>query len=256
MKLSANLGFLWTELGLPDAIRASSRAGFDAVECHFPYAEDPGAVCAALEEADLPMLGLNTVRGDLDAGDFGLAALPDRTAEAREAIDQAIAYAAKIGAQNVHVMAGKAEGAQARLAYSDNLAYSADRAGEFGIGILIEPINTRDIPGYHLSLVEDGAEVIAALGRPNLSLMLDCYHTQIMQGDLIRRIETHLPVIGHLQIAAVPNRAEPDTGEIAFDRLIPAVEALGYDGFWGAEYRPAGTTEDGLGWLASFKRST
>ncbi|MEM7238569.1 MAG: TIM barrel protein, partial [Pseudomonadota bacterium] len=151
------------------------------------------------------------------------------------------------------VMAGKADGGHARATFIEHLAYAADRAGEAGIGILIEPINTRDVPGYHLSLVEDGAEIISALGRGNIRLMLDCYHTQIMQGDLTRRIEAHLDVIGHLQIAAVPSRAEPDTGEIAYDRLIPAVQALGYDGYWGAEYRPTGTTEEGLGWLGQLR---
>ncbi|MBY8975462.1 TIM barrel protein [Rhodobacteraceae bacterium NNCM2] len=253
MKFSANLGFLWTDLSLPQAIRAASAAGFDAVECHWPYDEDPGAVKAALEETGLPMLGLNTVRGDVAAGETGLAAVPGRYAAAREAIDQAVGYAAAIGARNVHVMAGGAKGGHARATYCENLTYAADKAGAHGIGILIEPINTRDMPGYHLNLVEDGAEVIARVGRENLRLMFDCYHTQIMQGDLLRRIEAHLPVIGHLQFAAAPSRAEPDGGEVAFDRLIPAVEALGYDGYWGAEYKPAGAVEDGLGWLAAFR---
>lgn len=251
MKLSANLGFLWTDRTLPDAIRAAAKAGFDAVECHFPYEEDPVSVKAALTETGLPMLGLNTVRGNLDAGDFGLSALPGRETDAQAAIDQAIAYARQIGCQNIHVMAGRASGDEARQAYRTNLAYAAEKAGE--IGILIEPINTRDVPGYHLSLVEDAAQLIRDLAIPNLRLMLDCYHTQIMQGDLTRRIEAHLDVIGHLQIAAVPCRAEPDTGEIAFDRLIPAIDALGYTGYWGAEYKPGESTDTGLAWLKTFR---
>ncbi|MEM8841986.1 MAG: TIM barrel protein [Pseudomonadota bacterium] len=253
MKFSANLGFLWTGLSLPEAIRRAAGAGFDAVECHWPFDEDPGAVRAALEETGLPMLGLNTLRGDVAAGEAGLAAVPGRYARAREVIDQAVAYAARIGARNVHVMAGVASGGQARATYCENLAYAAERAGAEGIGILIEPINTRDIPGYHLNLVEDGADVIARVGQDNVRLMFDCYHVQIMQGDLIRRIETHLDVIGHLQFAAAPSRAEPDTGEVAYDWLIPAVAALGYDGYWGAEYKPAGTVEDGLGWLGAYR---
>lgn len=253
MKFSANLGFLWTDLSLPDAIRAAAKAGFDAVECHWPYDQDPVAVKAALEETGLPMLGLNTIRGDLAAGEVGLAAVPGRYSQARAAIDQAVAYAAEIGAHNIHVMAGAAAGDQARATYCENLDYAAERAGAEGIGILIEPINTRDMQGYHLNFVEDGAEVISRVGRDNIRLMFDCYHTQIMQGDLLRRIEAHLPVIGHLQIAAAPSRAEPDTGEVAYDRLIPAIQTLGYEGYWGAEYKPAGTVEAGLGWLTAFR---
>ncbi|MEM0944928.1 MAG: TIM barrel protein [Pseudomonadota bacterium] len=254
MKLSANLGFLWTELPLADAIRAAARAGFDAVECHFPFDQDPDAVKAALAETGLPMLGLNTVRGDLDAGEFGLAALPGRIEAARAAIDQAVGYAAQIGAQNVHVMAGKASGGNARATYAENLAYAAEKASAHGIGLLIEPINTRDVPGYHLHLAEDGAELIDRLGLPGLKLMFDCYHTQIMQGDLTRRIEALLPVIGHIQIAGVPDRGEPDRGEVAFAALLPTIYGLGYTGYIGAEYKPSGKVEDGLGWMAALPR--
>ena len=247
MKFSANLGFLWTELDLAAAIRAAATAGFGAVECHFPYDQDPGAVAEALAESGLPMLGLNTIRGDVAAGDFGLSAVPDRISEARAAIDQALTYARRIKARNIHVMAGKALGETARRCYLDNLAYASDKAGE--LDILIEPINTRDVPGYHLSNMEDAAGIVATLNRPNIRVMADCYHTQIMQGDLTRRITTHLDVIGHIQIAAVPNRAEPDQGEIAYHRLLPALMEAGYQGWFGAEYKPAATTEDGLGWL-------
>ncbi|MEM0922921.1 MAG: TIM barrel protein [Pseudomonadota bacterium] len=253
MKFSANLGFLWTDRDLPVAIRAAKAAGFDAVECHFPYDQPPDAVTEALAETGLPMLGLNTVRGDLAAGDFGLSALPGRVDEAHAAIDQAIAYATQIGAAQIHVMAGKAEGQAARAVYRDNLAYAADRAAEEGRGILIEPINTRDVPGYHLHFAEDGAEIVSSLGRDNLRLMFDCYHTQIMQGDLIRRIQALLPVIGHIQIAGVPDRGEPDQGEVAYDRLLPAIAQMGYEGYFGAEYRPADSPEAGLGWLSAFR---
>ncbi|MEM7505762.1 MAG: TIM barrel protein [Pseudomonadota bacterium] len=251
-KFSANLGFLWTDLALTDAIHAAAAAGFAAVECHFPYDQDAGAVRAALQETGLPMLGLNTIRGDLEAGEFGLSAVPGRYGAGRAAIDQAIAYAIQIGAQNVHVMAGKASGSEARTTYVEQLSYAADKAGEAGIGLLIEPINTRDVPGYHLSSVEDGADVIALVNRPNLRLMFDCYHTQIMQGDLTRRVEAHLNIIGHIQIASVPARGAPDAGEVAYDRLLPAIEALGYDGYFGAEYKPDGPTGDGLDWLKAY----
>lgn len=255
MQFSANLGFLFTDLPLPEAVRAAKRAGFDAVECHFPYAVAAEEVKAALDETGLPMLGLNTVPGDVAAGDFGLAALPGRAAEARAAIEQAVHYAAEIGAANVHVMAGKTDGgAAAETAFRDNLRFACDRAAAHGIGILIEPINHRDVPGYHLSRVEHAAEIITDLGQENLRLMFDCYHTQIMQGDLTRRIEAHLPLIGHIQIAAVPDRGEPDAGEVNYPELLKSIAGFGYARPIGAEYKPRGAnTAEGLGWLERFK---
>lgn len=254
MKFSANLGFLFTELDLPDAIRAAAKAGFDAVECHFPYAFDPADVSAALRETGLPMLGLNTLPGDLSAGDFGLAALADREEEARAEITRAVDYAAAIGAGAVHVMAGKTDGGTAaRAMYHANLGFACDLAAKHGITILIEPINHRDVPGYHLSRVEQAAAIIAEMDRPNLRLMFDCYHTQIMQGDLTRRLETHLPIIGHVQIAAVPDRGEPDLGEVDFGWLMRKLADMGHDRPVGAEYKPrSGNTGDGLGWLTEF----
>lgn len=257
MQFSANLGFLFTELALPEAILAARDCGFDAVECHFPYDVPAPQVAVALASTGLPMLGLNTQRGNLAAGDFGLSALPGREAEARAAIDAAIAYGAAIGALNVHVMAGKSDGgAAAEATFRDNLRYATDAAARQGLSVLIEPINTRDVPGYHLSRVEHAAEIIAALDRPNLRLMFDCYHVQIMQGDLTRRIETHLPLIGHIQIAAAPDRGEPDQGELCYPQLLATIAALGYTRPIGAEYRPRGTdTRAGLGWLETFRRS-
>lgn len=249
MRFAANLGFLYTEHALPDAIRAAARAGFDAVECHWPYAVDPAAVRAALDETGLPMLGLNTVKGDRP-GDFGLAALADRTGEARAAIDQAFAYAAAIGCRAVHVMAGKGGDDDT---FAANLTHAADLAAGHAMTVLIEPINARDVPGYHLATLEHGAALVARLGRPEVKVMFDAYHLQIMGGDLVRRFEAHRDAIGHVQIAAVPSRAEPDEGEVAYDRLLPAFAAAGYAGYVGAEYRPRAGTDAGLGWLAAFR---
>ncbi|MGF1529212.1 MAG: hydroxypyruvate isomerase family protein [Candidatus Competibacterales bacterium] len=254
-KFSANLGFLWTERPLPSAIRAAAGAGFDAVECHWPFAESIAAVAEALAETGLPLLSLNTVRGDAAAGEFGLAALPGRENEARAAIDQAVAYARDTGCRQIHVMAGRASGVEALAAYSANLGYACEAAAVHGIGVLIEPLNPRDVPGYFLHGVEQAADLIAKLGRPNLKLLFDAYHVQISQGDLTRRLEVHLPLIGHVQIAAVPSRHEPDEGEVAFDRLLQTLDALGYTGYVGAEYRPRADTATGLGWLAAFKRA-
>lgn len=252
-RFSASLGFMWPGLSLPDAVRAAARADFDGVECHFPYDVPVDAMRRALDETGLPMIGINTPPGDLKAGDFGLAALPARRDEARRGIDAAVAYAAAIGARNVHVMAGKASGPEARACFLANLAHAADAAAAEGIGIVTEPINQRDAPGYFVSEVEAAAAIVREVARPNLRIMFDCYHTQIMQGDLIRRFEAHAGLIGHVQIASVPARAEPDGGEVAFERLLAAIVAAGYAGFVGAEYRPASTAEAGLGWLAGFR---
>ncbi|OIP87960.1 MAG: isomerase [Rhodobacterales bacterium CG2_30_65_12] len=253
MGYSANLGFLFTELALPDRIRAAKAAGFEAVECHFPYDTPAADVAAALAETGLKMLSLNTVPGNVAAGDFGLAALAGREAEARAAVEQAVAYAAAIGAANVHVMAGKTDGgAEAEATFRANLAFACDLAAEHGMSVLIEPINHRDVPGYHLARVEHAADIIAAMGRANLRLMFDCYHSQIMQGDLITRVRDHLALIGHIQIAAVPSRAEPDEGEVNYAWLVGAIRGLGYGAPIGAEYKPrSGRTSDGLAWLAA-----
>ncbi len=252
---SANLGYLFTGMPLADAIRAAAGAGFDAVECHYPYDEPEADVRAALAETGLPMLALNTWPGDRAGGDFGLAALPHWQEEARAAIARAVAYAAATGTAAVHVMAGRTDaGREAETVYRANLAHACDLAAPHGIGILTEPINRRDAERYHLSHVEQGAETIRAVGRQNLRLMFDCYHTQIMQGDLIRRFEAHRDLIGHVQFAAVPDRGEPEAGEVAYPAVLAAFRDAGWTTPLGAEYKPrSGDTRDGLGWLARFR---
>ena len=254
MQFSANLGFLFTDLALPDAIRAAAQHGFAAVECHFPYDVPPSETLAALRETGLPMIGLNTVRGDIAAGEFGLSAVPGREAAAWEAIAQAVNYAARIGARHVHVMAGRTDGgSRAEETFRAALHHACTLAADCGLGILIEPINRRDVPGYHLSTVEHAEAIISALGHANLAMLFDCYHVQITQGDLIRRLERHLGHVGHVQIAAVPDRGEPDRGEVAYGEVLRALGAMGYGGSVGAEYRPRGPdTASGLGWMASF----
>ncbi len=246
-KFSANLGFLWTELSLPDAIRAAHKVGFEAVECHWPYDTDPSLIKSALDETGLPMLGLNTVRGK--EGENGLSALPGRETEARAAIDQAIAYATEIGAQNIHVMAGFAQGHEAEATFKANLTYACQQAAPHGITILIEPLNHYDAPGYFLSTSAQAKTIIEAVGQPNLKLMFDCYHLQIMEGDITRRLTDLMPLIGHIQIASVPDRAEPDHGELGHTHLFAHLDALGYAAPIGAEYKPKTTTDAGLGWL-------
>lgn len=257
MRYSANLGFLFTELALPEAVRAAHAAGFDALECHFPYETPPEELNAALNETGLRMLALNTWPGDRDAGDFGLCALPDRVDEARREIDRAVAYAAAASMDAVHVMAGRTDGgAQAEACYVANLRHACETAGAHGMQVLIEPINTRDVPGYHLSGTDHAERVMDAVGDGRLRILFDCYHMQIMQGDLVRTIERLLPRIGHVQIAAVPDRGEPDRGEVDYRWLLRHLAECGYAGLVGAEYRPrdpVGGTASGLGWLSSFR---
>jgi hydroxypyruvate isomerase len=246
-KFSANLGFLWTEHSLPDAIRAAKAAGFDAVECHWPYETPAEDIAAALEETGLTMLGLNTVRGR--PGENGLSAIPGREEDARAAIDQAVAYAVAIGAPKVHVMAGFASGPEAHATFVANLRYACTEAAKRGITILIEPLNHHDAPGYFLQTSAQAVEIIEDVGAPNLRLMFDCYHLQIMEGDLTRRLTDRMPVIGHVQFASVPDRSEPDCGEVNYAHIFAHLEKLGYDAPLGAEYKPRTTTDEGLGWL-------
>lgn len=251
MKFSANLGFLWTELDLPDAIRAAKRAGFDAVECHWPYETPVSAVKDALNETGLTMLGLNTIRGDVSGGENGLAALPGREIDARAAIDQAIAYAIAIETPNIHVMTGFASGEKAHTTFISNLRYATEKAAQHGITILIEPLNHHDAPGYFLQTSEQAKSIIDEVATDNLKLMFDCYHLQIMEGDISRRLENLLPIIGHIQIASVPDRAEPDHGELNYEHIYGVLRDLGFGAPLGAEYKPVSTTDDGLTWLES-----
>jgi len=248
-RFSANLGFLWTGHALPDAIRAAARAGFAAVECHWPYDTPPELVRAALADTGLPMLSLNTRRGDAAAGDTGLAALPGREAAARAAIDEALAYAAALDTGTVHVMAGQAEGPAARETFLENLRYACDRAGPERT-ILIEPLNRHDAPGYFLRRTDQARDIIAALDAPNLRLMFDCYHVGRTEGDVLTRLADLLPIIGHIQVASVPDRGPPDRGELHYPTIFAALDALGWTRPLGAEYRPGGKTEASLGWMA------
>jgi len=254
IQFSANLGFLWQELQLTDGIRAAADAGFSAVECHWPYDVAASTVREALQETELPMLGINTVRGNVEAGDNGLSALSSRLTEAREAIDQAVEYASLIKARNIHVMAGYASGKNAHDTFMDNLSYAAGRAAGLGITILIEPLNHFDAPGYFLSTSVQAESIINELDLRNVKLMFDCYHVQIMEGDITRRLQRLLPIIGHVQIASVPSRGAPDVGELDYGYVIKTLDRLGYSEPVGAEYKPVGATRDSLQWMSALIR--
>ncbi len=262
IKLSANLGFLWQELSLVEGIHAAAKAGFDAVECHWPFEVPADEVKQALEDTGLPMLSLNTLPGDMTAGDFGVCALPDRETEARQYIEQAVNYATQINAQQVHVMSGKVPEKVLQSGgvtngylescfdvYLRNLNYAADLAAEHDIGILIEPINRQDVPGYYLANIETAVETVVCLSRPNIKILFDCYHIQVTQGNLMKRLEQYLEYIQHIQISAVPSRHEPDEGEVCYGRLLSWLYESRYTGYVGAEYHPRTTTEAGLGWI-------
>ena len=231
-----------------DLARAASAAGFDAVECHWPYADDAGAVKAALDATGLVMLGLNTVRGDVAAGENGLAALEGRTDDARSAIDAALAYAALINCPKVHVMAGFAEGDTAERCFINNLRYATAR--DSNVTFLIEPLNQYDAPGYFLNHTDQARRIIDAVGAPNLKLMFDCYHIQILEGNLTCRLSANLDIIGHIQFAGVPARGRPDHGEVNYQHIFAHLADLGYAAPIGAEYRPEkNDTDASLCWM-------
>ena len=251
-RFSANLGFLWRELPLEAAVRAAAKAGFAAVECHWPYATDPNDLRAVFDDTGMEMQSLNTVVGH--EGEFGLAALVGREAEARAAIDQAVDYAAAVGARHVHLMAGCAVGEVAMGCFIENCHYAAHAAQRVGtgLGILIEPINPHDVPGYFLQDFNQARMVLEAVAAPNLKLMFDCYHAGRMGFDVLPLLQNALPIIGHIQIAAVPDRGAPDHGVVDYPAIFAALDALGYTHPLGAEYHPTdGDTDASLTWMRS-----
>ena len=252
MRFSANLGFLWCEMPLADAIRAARAAGFDAVEMHWPYAEGIDSLAEALEETSLPLLGLNTRRGNFEDGENGLSALPGREAEARAAIDEAIAFATELGAKAVHVMAGAAKGEDAQDCFERNLRYAADLAKPQDLTILIEPLNQHDAPGYFLQNTAHACEIIDSLGSNTVKLMFDCYHVARTEGDVATCLRTCFPYVGHIQFAGVPDRGRPDRGAVNFHDILSLAAELGWQEPVGAEYKPVGPTERTLDWMALF----
>ncbi|MEL6452071.1 MAG: TIM barrel protein [Pseudomonadota bacterium] len=248
MRFSANLGFLWTDRPLPDAVHAAKAAGFDAVECHWPYDTPAQDVRAALDATGLPMLGLNTARGDVAGGENGLAALPGREADARAAIDQAVAYAKVVEAGAVHVMCGFASGPAAQATFVENLRYACAATDRM---ILIEPLNRHDAPGYFLQTTDQARALIAEVGAPNLKLMFDCYHVGRTEGDILTRIADLGDLIGHIQFAAVPGRGAPDMGELNYAAIFATL--ADWPRPLGAEYKPGGDTDATLGWMQALR---
>jgi hydroxypyruvate isomerase len=249
-RFAANLGYLFTDRSLLERIEAAGASGFKAIELQFPYDVPACEVKAAIERNKLTILGVNTPPGER-GGEFGLAAVPGREKDWQTLFARALDYITAIGGSAIHCLAGHIPPEQrpaAERVYIENLKAAADLAAAKNITLLIEPINPRDRPNYFLNRVEHAADVIAKSGKPNIKMQFDFYHVQIVGGDLITKLEKHLPVVGHLQCAAVPVRHEPDDGEINYPFVFSEVDRLGYQGWIGCEYRPRARTEAGLSW--------
>jgi hydroxypyruvate isomerase len=252
-KFAANLSMMYNEVPFMERFGSAARDGFKAVEFLFPYAFEAGAIAGELQRHGLQQVLFNTVPGDFDAGERGLAAIPGREGEFLDGVDRALVYAEALRCERIHAMAGLmaagADRARWRATYVGNLREAARRCAARGVTLLIEPINTRDIPGFFLNTQADAHAIVAEVGAPNLKVQMDLYHCQIVEGDLAEKIRRYLPGVAHMQIAGVPQRHEPDLGEVNYPFLFGLIDSLGYDGWIGCEYRPRAGTSAGLDWM-------
>ena len=247
-KLAANLSWLFTEVPFLDRFEAAAAAGFRAVEFLRPYEFPPEEIAARLERHGLEPVLFNAPPGDAGKGERGLAALPGRESEFMGTIGRALDYAKATGGKHIHVLAGNASGSEAEVTYVANLKAAADVVAPLGIILLIEPLNTRDAPGYFLSTTGAALGILERVDRRNVSLQFDLYHCQIMEGDLARHVRELAGRFAHVQIAGVPERQEPDIGEVNYDYVLDLLDETGYGGWVGCEYRPKAGTVAGLGW--------
>ncbi|HLI13511.1 MAG TPA: 2-oxo-tetronate isomerase [Alphaproteobacteria bacterium] len=255
-KLAANLSMMFNEVDFLDRFGAAAKAGFKAVEYLFPYAYPKEQIAERLAAHGLGQVLFNLPPGNWEAGERGLAIMPDRIGEFQDGVGRAIDYAKALGCRRIHAMAGvapaKMHPARLRETYVSNLKFAAAEAAKAGLTLVIEPINTRDIPGYYLCTSTQALAIIGAVGAANLKLQYDIYHAQIMEGDLAHTFEKNLAMIGHVQIADTPGRHEPGTGEINYNFLLGFMDKLGYQGWIGCEYRPLGDTVAGLAWAKPY----
>ena len=257
LKLSANLKWLFTEHVLLERFDAAARAGFTAVEYPTPYEQPAAVLRTKLNDCGLQMVLINTPAGDKARGEqSGLACLPERRDAFRADFRKGLDYADALDCRLLHLQAGILPPEVSRdrgwATYLNNVYWAAELARAAGIRLVLEPINQVDIPGFLLRTQEEGAAVIEAVGSETIGLQFDIYHCQMEQGAVIQRMRTLMPIIRHIQVADTPGRHEPGTGEIAWDFMFGEIERLGYDGWIGCEYTPAGRTTDGLGWRARF----
>ncbi|MDR3496998.1 MAG: hydroxypyruvate isomerase [Ancalomicrobiaceae bacterium] len=252
-KFAANLTMLYGEHAFLDRFADAAADGFHAVECQFLYAFAASELADRLAEFGLIQVLHNLPAGDWQAGERGIAVLPDRIGEFQDGVGKAIDYARALNCPQLNCLVGKTpDGVAAshvERTLIDNLAFAAQALEEAGIRLLVEPINTRDIPGFHLSTTQQAEALLAAVGSDNLLIQYDIYHMQIMQGDLVPTLRRLLPNIGHIQIADTPGRNEPGTGEINYPFVFAEIDRLGYGGWVGCEYWPLRSTSEGLGWM-------
>lgn len=258
-RFAANLSMMYVERPFLARFAAAAADGFSAIEYMFPYAYEASVLAGRLREHGLSQALFNAPPGDHAAGDRGLACLPGREDEFRHDFQRlALPYAQTLACPRVHVMAGVlAQGLawhSAREVYLENLAWAARQAADVGVDVLIEPINTRDMPGYFLNRQDQAHAVVVEVGMPNLKVQMDLYHCQIVEGDVASKIRQFVPTgrVGHVQIASVPERHEPDLGELNYPYLFQVLDEVGFDGYVGCEYRPQGDTSVGLGWFSPY----
>ncbi|WP_342595739.1 2-oxo-tetronate isomerase [Salinicola lusitanus] len=265
-RFAANLSMMFNEVPFMERFAKAAANGFAGVEFLFPYDFEPDAIAAELKRHGLEQVLFNLPPGDWAAGERGLAALPGREAEFRESVDTAIRYARALNCPRLHAMAGLVPEAAtdgvsretffttARDIYLENLRFAARKLAEHNLTLLIEPINTRDMPGYFLNHQADGHAILEELNEPNVKVQMDFYHTQIMDGDIWQTYQRYRDGVGHIQIAGVPERHEPDTGEVNYPWLFEQLDENGYDGWLGCEYRPRRETETGLAWYRAWQQ--
>jgi hydroxypyruvate isomerase len=256
IRLAANLSYLFTELPFLERFAAAADAGFRAVELGFAYDVPTRELALRLRDNGLILALINTPSGDATAGELGLAVLPGREPDTASAFAQALDYAVALDAKLIHFLAGKPPNGCDKRAVDElflkNLCSAADLAAKVGRVVTLEPLNLRDRPGYHLNSNSHARALIAASGRDNVKLQFDLYHCQVSEGDLIRSVERNIDLIAHVQIAGVPERAEPNLGEIAYANVLGRLDSLGYQGYVGCEYFPAADTRSGLAWAAPY----
>ena len=257
LKFAANLSVLFTEVPFLERFERAEKAGFDGVECLFPYEYATDEVAARLERHGLKLVLINMPPGEWEAGDRGTAALPHRRDEFRTAVDTALDYARAVGCKQVHAMSGilpvGADRILCEQVFRENIGYAADLAAKDGVTILIEALNDRDVPGYFVAHQRDAMDLVRSVGRSNVAVQLDYYHAQIMDGDLTKLTERMAGSFAHVQIASVPDRHEPDEGEVNYRHLFETLERVGFAGWIGCEYVPRGKTEEGMAWITSWQ---
>lgn len=252
-KFAANLSMMFTEAPFLDRFQAAAIAGFKAVEFLFPYEYTPEVIENVSKAAGVEVILFNMPAGNWSAGERGITCLPGREEEFRKGVETALTYARQLGTPRLRAMAGivpiGCDAAACRMTLIENLKFAADELAKHEITLLLEAINTRDMPGFVVSTQSDSYSICEAVGAANLKMQMDLYHMQVMEGDLATKLKRYEARCGHVQIAGCPERNEPDTGEVRYEYLYRALDELGYTGWVGCEYRPAGKTIDGLGWL-------